>query len=98
MDHRAGHARERRERRGKGGQATDWGQPDRRQSGLVVIRWKDVDGTESSGHPLPRAHAEALLRAFQGQYPQPTFWLEVPPALDDTHRYSLTAEISSPTG
>jgi hypothetical protein len=63
------------------------GQPDRRQSNLAVIRWKDVDGTEFGGHPLPRAHAEALLSAFVNQYPLPTFWLEVPPALDDAIRY-----------
>src|SRR5262245_66442695 len=98
MDVRSGRLRNLHDRRRKDGQTTEWKHPDRRQASLVVIRWKDVDGSESAGHPLPRAHAEALLRAFQGQYPQPTFWLEVPPALDATYRYSLTAEISSPTG
>jgi hypothetical protein len=87
MDFRAGHLRTRSERRRKGGQKPDWLPWDRRQSDLAVICWKNVDGTESSGHPLPRAHAEALLRAFVGQYPLPSFWLEVPPALDDTLRY-----------
>ena len=48
---------------------------------LAVIRWRNADGTEASGHPLPRPHAEALLRAFQAQFPVPRFWLEVPPLL-----------------
>jgi hypothetical protein len=87
MDYRAGHLRTRSERRRQGGPKPDWLQFDRRQSNLAVICWKNGDGTESSGHPLPRAHAEALLRAFVVQYPVPTFWLEVPPALDDTLRY-----------
>jgi len=60
---------------------TDRGQPDRRQSGLAIIRWKNPDGTETAGHPLPHAHAEALLRAFREQFPLPMFWLEVPPVL-----------------
>ena len=87
MDFRAGHLRTRIERRRKDVQPADWGAADRRQSSLAVIHWKNVDGTESSGHPLPRPHAEALLRAFVKQYPSPTFWLEIPPALDDAFRY-----------
>ena len=87
MDFRVGRPRTRYERRRKDRQTTDWGPLDRRRSSLAVIRWKNADGTEATGHPLPRAHAEALLRAFEKRYPQPTFWLEVPPALDDTHRY-----------
>ena len=87
MDFRSGHLRSRHERRRTDGQRSDWQGVDRRQSDLAVIRWKNIDGTESSGHPLPRAHAEALLRAFKTQYPSPTFWLEIPPALDDTYRY-----------
>jgi len=87
MDVRSGRLRTRYERRRKGRQTGEWGQPERRQSNLAVIRWKNVDGTESAGHPLPWAHAEALVRAFARQYPGTTFWLEVPPALDDTHRY-----------
>jgi hypothetical protein len=58
---------------------------------MAVIRWKNVDGTETAGYPLPRAHAEALLRAFETQYPLPTFWLEVPPALDDKARFRSPA-------
>ena len=87
MDFRAGRPRTRYERRRKDGQTTDRGALDRRQSSLAVIRWKNADGTESAGHPLARPHAEALLRAFARHYPQPTFWLEVPPVLDDTYRY-----------
>ena len=59
------------------------GQPERRQPALALIRWKNRDGSEGTGHPLPRAHAEALLRAFEQQFPVPTYWLEVPPALAD---------------
>lgn len=81
MDFRAGYPRTRSERRQKDGPRPDGVQWDRRQSDLAMICWKTADGTESSGHPLPRAHAEALLRAFEGQYPSPSFWLEVPPAL-----------------
>ena len=51
-----------------------------RQAGLAVIHWKNLDGTEASGQPLPLAHAEALLRAFESQFPRSTFWLETPPA------------------
>jgi hypothetical protein len=87
MDFRAGHLRTRCERRKKDRDPSHWVQADRRQSDLLVIHWKSPDGTESSGHPLPRAHAEALLRAFVGQCPLSTFWLEVPPALDDMLRY-----------
>jgi hypothetical protein len=78
MDFRAGRPRTTHRRR-----ATD-----RRLPALAVIRWKHADGTEAAGHPLPRAHAEALLRAFQAQFPLPTFWLEVPAALSDdpSHR------------
>ncbi len=81
MDFRAGHLRTRSERRRKDGPKPDGVQWERRESALAMICWKNADGTEWSGHPLPRAHAEALLRAFVGQYPLPTFWLEVPPAL-----------------
>jgi hypothetical protein len=81
MDHRAGHLRVRPERRRAAQGQPPPGQPDRRQSALVAIRWRNRDGTESAGHPLPRAHAEALLRAFQDQFPRPSYWLEVPPAL-----------------
>jgi hypothetical protein len=56
---------------------------DRRTPALAVIRWKHADGTEAEGHPLPLEHAEALLRAFEEQFPVPTFWLEVPPVLAD---------------
>ena len=87
MDFRSGHLRTRYERRRKDSQSTEWKQPERRQAGLAVIRWKNVDGSESAGHPLPRAQAEAVVRALAEQYPQSTFWLEVPPALDDTQRY-----------
>jgi hypothetical protein len=87
MDFRAGRLRARHERRQKDRQPSPWKQADRRQSGLSVIRWKNVDGTESASHPLPRVHAEALLLAFEKQYPLPTFWLEVPPALDEATRY-----------
>ena len=87
MDFRSGHPRIRYERRRKDNQTASPEQPDRRQSNLVVSRWRDADGTESCGHPLPRAHAEALLKAFVGQYRLPTFWLEIPPALDDAIRY-----------
>jgi hypothetical protein len=58
-------------------------QADRRPSALAVIHWKHADGTEAEGHPLPRPHAEALLRAFETQFPVPTFWLEDPPLQDD---------------
>lgn len=87
MDFRAGYPRTRSERRRKDGPRPDGVQWDRRHSDLAVICWKGADGTQSSGHPLPRAHAEALLRAFVGQYPLPTFWLEVPPALDVSLQY-----------
>jgi hypothetical protein len=56
---------------------------DRRPPALAVIRWKHADGTVAEGHPLPRPHAEALLRAFEAQFPVPTFWLDVPVALAD---------------
>ena len=49
----------------------------------MVIRWKNLDGTESAGHPLPSTHAQALLRAFQEHFPTPNFWLETPPSLTD---------------
>lgn len=48
---------------------------------LGVICWKHADGSRMAGHPLPRAQAEALLRAFEEHFPVPTFWLEAPPAL-----------------
>jgi len=86
MDFRAGYSRTRQERRRKDSDQAGWGGADRRQP-LAEIRWKNADGTVSGGHPLPRAHAEALLRAFMRQYPEPTFWLEVPPALDETIRF-----------
>ena len=73
MDFRAGRPRTTHRRR-----ATDLKLP-----ALAVIRWKHADGTEAAGHPLPRAHAEALLRAFQAQFPLPTFWREVPFVLLD---------------
>jgi hypothetical protein len=78
MDFRAGRPRTNLRRR----------RTDHKLPALAVIRWKHADGTESAGHPLPRAHAEALLRAFQEQFPGPTFWLEVPAALsgDPTDR------------
>jgi hypothetical protein len=69
MDFRSGRPRYRRRR------------TDRRPPALAVIRWKHADGTEAAGHPLPRAQAEALLKAFEAQFPEPTFWLDVPPAL-----------------
>jgi hypothetical protein len=56
---------------------------DHKLPALAVIRWRHADGTEAAGHPLPREHAEALLRAFEEQFPLPTFWLEIPPALSD---------------
>jgi hypothetical protein len=56
---------------------------DHKLPALAVIRWRNADGTEASGHPLPRTHAEALLRAFQAQFPVPQFWLEVPTHLTD---------------
>lgn len=87
MDFRAGYPRTRSERRRKDGPRPDGVQWDRRHSDLAVICWKSADGTQSSGHPLPRAHAEALLRAFEGQYPLPTFWLEIPPVLDVSLQY-----------
>jgi hypothetical protein len=81
MDYRAGHLRVRHERRRADQGQPPPGQPDRRQSGLLVIRWRNVDGTESGGHPLPRAQAEALLRAFQDHFPRSSYWLEVAAAL-----------------
>jgi hypothetical protein len=81
MDFRAGHLRTRSERRRTDSPRPEGVQWERRESEMAVICWKTGDGTESSGHPLPRAQAEALLRAFVGHYPLPTFWLEVPPAL-----------------
>jgi hypothetical protein len=87
MDFRAGHQRARYERRAKDRQAADRGPAERREAPLAVIRWRNKDGTEAGGHPLPRQHAEALLRAFQSQFPLPSFWLETPPALDDAVRY-----------
>ena len=71
MDFRAGRPRTTFRRR----------RTDHKLPALAVIRWKHADGTEAAGHPLPREHAEALLRAFQAQFPKPTFWLEDPPAL-----------------
>ena len=79
MDFRSG--RPRVERRVRDRRQTERGGPDRRESRLAVIRWTNPDGTESVGHPLPRAHAEALLLAYQRQFPLPTFWLEIPPPL-----------------
>jgi hypothetical protein len=73
MDFRSGRPRSPRRRR----------HTDRKLPALAVIRWKNADGTEAAGHPLPRAHAEALLRAFEAQFPVPTFWLEVPSPLQD---------------
>jgi len=73
MDFRSGRPRSLRRRR----------HTDRKLPPLALIRWKNADGTEVSGHPLPRPHAEALLRAFEAQFPVPTFWLEVPAALKD---------------
>jgi hypothetical protein len=75
MDFRSGRPRERLERRRKD-----------RQSDLVVIRWKGSDRTESAGHPLQRAHAEALLRAFEQLFRSAKYWLELPPAFDDWAR------------
>ena len=70
-DFRSGRPRSRRRRR----------RTDLKPPALAVIRWKNADGTESAGHPLPQVHAEALLRAFEAQFPLPTFWLEVPSPL-----------------
>jgi hypothetical protein len=81
MDYRSGYVRVRPERRRAEQGQPPPGQPERRQPGLVAIRWRNLDGSESAGHPLPRAHAEALLRAFQSHFPRPSYWLEVPPAL-----------------
>ena len=81
MDHRAGHPRNHYERRRDPSAPPPSGQPDRRQPALAVIHWKNTDGSESEGHPLPRLHAEALLRAFQSYFPRPSFWLDSPPAL-----------------
>ena len=89
MDYRSGRPRVRYERRQKGRQQV-LPEADRRQFTLTVIRWKNPDGTESAGHPLPRAHAEALLRAFERHFPSPAYWLEIPPALDDAARYRNT--------
>ena len=69
MDFRSGRSRSR--------------QADRRPPSLAVIRWKHADGTEAEGHPLPLEQAEALMRAFEVQFPVPTFWLEIPPVLAD---------------
>jgi hypothetical protein len=81
MDFRSGRPRPRVERRLKDRRRTSRGTADRRQARLAVIHWTNPDGTESAGHPLPRDHAEALLRAFQKTFPLPTFWLEIPPPL-----------------
>jgi hypothetical protein len=53
------------------------GSLDRRQD-LAVIRFVQPDGTESSGPPLPHAHAEALVRAFRALFPEPRLGVEVP--------------------
>jgi hypothetical protein len=71
MDFRSGRPRSPRRRR----------HTDSKLPSLAVIRWRNADGTEAAGHPLPRPHAEALLRAFEAQFPEPTFWLEAPSAL-----------------
>ncbi len=81
MDFRSGRPRDRHERRLKDGRIAAGRQPERRQPALALIRWRNVDGTESAGHPLPDVHAEALARAFAGYFPRSTFWLDVPPAL-----------------
>ena len=83
MDFRTDGPRDEHDRRRGDRRKTDRGGVDRRTAGLAVIHWKSLDGTEASGHPLALAHAEALLRAFQSQFPLPLFWLETPPALDD---------------
>jgi hypothetical protein len=73
MDYRSGRPRSPFRRR----------RTDRKLPSLAVIRWKHADGTEAASHPLPRPHAEALLRAFEAQFPVPTFWLETPLALTE---------------
>ncbi len=73
MDYRSGRPRSPLRRR----------RTDLKPPALAVIRWKHADGTEASSHPLPRPHAEALLRAFEAQFPVPTFWLEVPRTLSN---------------
>ena len=95
MDFRAGRWRVRTERRHADDGQPPPGQPERRQSGLLAIRWRNLDGTESGGHPLPRAHAEALLRAFQDHFPRPSYWLEVPPPLGEAR---VPAPLGLPEG
>jgi hypothetical protein len=53
-------------------------------STLVAARVKRLESADGCAF---WTFPHALLRAFIGQYPEPTFWLEVPPALDDTFRY-----------
>ena len=86
MDFRSGRPRKRVERRRANRPLAERVKIDRREGGLAVIRWMNADGTESAGHPLPRPHAEALLRAFQQHFPLPQYWLEVPPALAQRER------------
>jgi hypothetical protein len=53
----------------------------------VVLHWKYPDGTEVSGHPLPRGRAEQLARVYGSMYPDQTYWLE-PVRLDETLAYA----------
>jgi hypothetical protein len=54
--------------------------PSPAHSPLLVVRWRNGDGTQSAGCALPAAHADALCRAFQAFYPRQSFWVEPPPA------------------
>jgi hypothetical protein len=50
------------------------------ESPLMVVRWRNEDGTQSAGCALPPEHAKALAVAFQHFYPRQEFWVEPPPA------------------
>jgi hypothetical protein len=52
---------------------------------LAVISWHHPDGSLATSAPLPRAHAEALARAYAEFFKpsqtygiQPVAWLEAP--------------------
>ena len=52
----------------------------------VVLSSRSPDGSVTTGHFLPREHAEQLARIYGGMYPEQTFWIE-PVKMDETRSF-----------
>ncbi len=56
---------------------------------LLVVRWRNPDGSISSGCPLSPPQAESLARAFARLYPRQAYWLEPVPWLQSPAKRAL---------